>query len=199
MQCELCSKYGISFNTISILLFVDGASFDKSMSGTVWAIMAMICNLPPILRTAFYNILKLIYINGKKFSFNSIFENYLNDFKNLLKNGVQIKKLNLTIKVHVHGLISDSPARSKICNTKQFNGEFGCLFCLHPGQSLKRARVYPYSKNLYRFRDNRMYNLALENLNSNGESYCGIKGIVFPFLLLILNKNNNFFVRSNFS
>jgi hypothetical protein len=171
----------ISFNTISFLLFVDGASFNKSLSGTVWAIMAMVCNLPPILRTTFYNIIKLIYINGTKFNFNSIFENYLNDFKNLLKNGIIIESLNLTIKIFIHGLISDSPARSKVCNTKQFNGEYGCLFCLHPGQNLKRTRVYPYSKNIYRLRDNGTYNLALENLNSKGESYCGIKGTIVLF------------------
>lgn len=166
----------ITLNSISILLFFDGASFDKSLSGTVWAILGMVCNLPPILRSAFYNIVKFMYINGKKFNLNSIFEKYLLDFKNLLKNGIKIDSQNITINIFIHGLISDTPARSKICNTKQFNGEYGCLFCLHPGQSANRKRIYPYTRNV-RLRDNKTYNLALENINSNEKFYCGIKGI----------------------
>jgi hypothetical protein len=137
--------------------------------------MGMVCDLPPIIRSAFCNIMKFMYINGKKFNFNSIYENYFHDFKNLIKFGMKIESKNITINIFIHGLISDSPARSKICNTKQFNGEFGCLFCLHPGQSLNRKRIYPYCQS-FRLRDNKNYNLALENLNSNDKCYCGIKG-----------------------
>jgi len=169
-------KLELSFNSISLLLFVDGASFNKSLSGDVWAVMAIVCNLPPVIRSAFYNILKLVYINGKRFDFNGIFDEKVNDFKKLFKNGIKIESLNLNIKVFVHGLISDCPARSKICNSKQFNGEYGCLFCLHPGQLIQRKRVYPFFSNLYRLRDSKNYNLALENLNKKNKSYCGIKG-----------------------
>lgn len=36
---------------------------------------------------------------------------------------------------------SDSVARPLLCNTKQFNGFYGCDFCLHRG-----GKSYPYEQ-----------------------------------------------------
>ena len=39
----------------------------------------------------------------------------------------------------------DLPAKAAALNVKQFNGEFGCLNCLHPGEYSKihRKTIYP--------------------------------------------------------
>jgi len=41
----------------------------------------------------------------------------------------------------------DLPAKASVLNVKQFNGEFGCITCDHPGESSKAARkwIYPYT------------------------------------------------------
>ena len=52
-------------NSISLILFADGAQFLKSKAGTIWAILAMICNLPPVIRNMFTNIVKLLFIHNR--------------------------------------------------------------------------------------------------------------------------------------
>ena len=41
----------------------------------------------------------------------------------------------------------DLPAKASVLNVKQFNGEFGCIACDHPGEGSKKARkwIYPYT------------------------------------------------------
>ncbi|CAF0975744.1 unnamed protein product, partial [Brachionus calyciflorus] len=34
----------------------------------------------------------------------------------------------------VQSIILDLPAKAAVLQTKQFNGEFGCLNCYHPGE-----------------------------------------------------------------
>lgn len=44
-------------------------------------------------------------------------------------------------------LIADLPAKAAMLNIKQFNGEYGCAVCLHPGESSGRGvRIYPYNR-----------------------------------------------------
>ena len=40
----------------SNIFVVDGAAFTKSVNGTVWAFFAFIANLPPLIKSAFYNV-----------------------------------------------------------------------------------------------------------------------------------------------
>ena len=39
--------------------------------------------------------------------------------------------------------VFDLPARAAATNTKQYNGEYGCLYCLDKGVYQNRARIYP--------------------------------------------------------
>lgn len=39
--------------------------------------------------------------------------------------------------------VFDLPAKASATNTKQFNGEYGCFYCLDKGQLHNRARIYP--------------------------------------------------------
>ena len=92
----------------------------------------MISNLPPIIRCSFVNMLKILFINGRLFDFNGIFDNHMSAFKEMLANGVDIILANGTIKVmvYVHAVIADAPGRAKICYSKQHNGIYGCFHCL---------------------------------------------------------------------
>ena len=54
---------------------------------------------------------------------------------------------SLEIKAFFVGVVADLPARAMLLNVSQFNGYFGCNFCLHPGVNHKTGRghvmVYP--------------------------------------------------------
>ena len=41
----------------------------------------------------------------------------------------------------------DAPARAMVLNFKQFNGKYGCSYCLHPGEVIDdtNTRTYPFN------------------------------------------------------
>ncbi len=55
---------------------------------------------------------------------------------------------NEIINVKLVGVIADAPAMAKNVNMNQYNGYFGCVHCLHPGERLENfsKTVFPYSK-----------------------------------------------------
>ena len=63
----------------------------------------------------------------------------------------------------------DLPAKSMICNIKQFNGEFGCPSCFHPGKKIGRVRKFPLDQ-LYPLKthnDSVQYSTIADSLNEN--------------------------------
>jgi hypothetical protein len=174
-------------NSICLVLFVDGATFTiSSVAGSIWTVLAIVSSLPSELRIKFENILKILFINGnKQFSFNAIFRNHLTNFKfqslhsnstNTANFKLKIESLCLELDVYIHALISDSPARAKVCNTIQFNGKYGCLFCLEKGQSIGKKHIYPYLPNkTRRLRTKALYDYQVVK-SATENIYKGIKG-----------------------
>jgi hypothetical protein len=122
----------LAINNISLCLFIDGAQFNKSNNGTIWAILGIVANLPPLIRSAFNNLIKILFIHGTLFDFNGIFAKHLTKLKSLLTNGLTIMVSNCETKIaiNIHALIADNPGRAKICYCRQHNGRFGCFHCL---------------------------------------------------------------------
>jgi hypothetical protein len=56
----------IEENTISLVLFADGAKFGRSNNSSYWAMFASIIDLPPIMRDSFANIIILLTITATK-------------------------------------------------------------------------------------------------------------------------------------
>jgi hypothetical protein len=129
---RLYKSTALTLNSISLVLFIDGAPFNKSENGSVWAIVGLIANMPPLMRSAFKNMITIAFINGKIFDFNGIYDNHLNKFKQILNTGLEIeinhKKIRVTVSVLA--IIADNPGRSKTCYCQQHNGFFGCFHCL---------------------------------------------------------------------
>ena len=61
--------------------------------------------------------------------------------KDLLKNGIRIKDTHLAI--NIHSVLADALGRAKICNSKQFNGYYGCLHCQNKGRHIDKTHCYP--------------------------------------------------------
>lgn len=59
---------------------------------------------------------------------------------------------DITVEAHVMSVVADLPARAILLNISQFNGYFGCNFCLHQGISHRTGRghvmVYPHSSGI---------------------------------------------------
>jgi hypothetical protein len=163
-------------NTLNLMLFIDGASFSKSSSSSTWAIFCTVCELPPLLRSSFQNIMRLMFWNGRAPNFQAVFDHFLIDFKEVLNNGITIKELNLHLNINVHCFIADSQARPKVINSIQYNGVNGCLHCLNPGVSLRQGkRIYSYDPNV-EIRDHFIYNQQVQIANESNQVSEGIKG-----------------------
>ncbi len=55
---------------------------------------------------------------------------------------IKIDDKTLLFNLNVYGLLCDSPAKNMILNTIQFNGYYGCPYCLNPGCQLGRRHIY---------------------------------------------------------
>jgi hypothetical protein len=171
-QLDACNtkayKNEINKNSVSLILFFDAAHYSYSQNGKVWTVLAMILNLPPIIRGSFFNIIPLFFWQGYLYeNFNGIFENNLPELVDILDNFIELN-LNgafVQIKIFIHLLIGDSPARCKITNSTQFNGEQGCFHCLQVGKKIGKAKTYPYRKKA-KIRSESRYLKACENILS---------------------------------
>ena len=54
--CNSTSYIGkeLTCNIVSLILFIDGARFSKSIEGSIWGIFGYVVNLPPRLRARFF-------------------------------------------------------------------------------------------------------------------------------------------------
>jgi hypothetical protein len=136
----------------------------------------MILDLPPLLRNSFHNIITNFLINSKKVDVNKFMEKNMQSFVNVLENGITVEN-NQIIKVKLVGLIADAPAMAKIVNMNQYNGYFGCVHCLHPGERLENfsKTVFPYSKTI-KPRLNSDYVQQVKHAQINNETNMGVKG-----------------------
>lgn len=151
---NLYKSKDIVLNSISLILFIDGAQFNKSENGSIWAILGIITNLPPKVRSSFANMLKILFINGRIFDFNGIFDKHMSAFNDMVTNGVKVTigESTMHVAIYIHGIIGDAPCRAKTCYCKQHNGIYGCFHCLckchtHDGKKYIILKFSTISKN----------------------------------------------------
>lgn len=137
----------------SITLSCDGVPLFKSSSQSIWSLLCTLNELPPDLRSD-HIMLTALWFGAKKPPMNIYLDPFVNECTDLHERGfdwVTSDGVHGTSKVYALILVSDSVARPLLQNFKQFNGEFGCSFCLQKGTLVERgrgkARVYPFEEN----------------------------------------------------
>jgi len=115
---------------ISLQLNVDGAQCFKSSKYGFWPYMGVINEAAYGSRRSNMLLLALWYGN-KKPPKEAFLDSSLKEMQRLAAFGIQFDGIKYTIKPIV--LTTDTMARSIFLNCIQFNGKFGCDFCLHKG------------------------------------------------------------------
>ena len=119
--------------------------------------------------------------------FNVYLSEYNKEISEILNTGIYFEGKLFKIKIHL--FIADAPARAKACNSKQFNGEFGYLKCLHP-TIYRKTSLYPSLKEVQKherkrnmpitsqicLRSNEIYLEQAESAEESGMVVKGIKG-----------------------
>jgi hypothetical protein len=127
---KLCDLGKIDDLTITVTWNTDGAqAFNMSKNG-FWPFMATINEAKYKLRRAYVVLLALWYGN-KKPPIKAFLDWIIEEWTRLERDGIMINGTRYKVRVLI--ITTDTVARPVIRNTSQYNGEYGCDFCLHPG------------------------------------------------------------------
>lgn len=142
-------KHNYKENTLSLVVFYDGANFTNSNKSSFWAMFSIIADLPPIVRFRYSNIISHFIISSSQVDINKYSYKHSSELEKLICNGLEISGFG-KVNIRIIGMICDTVARSKVLYTIQFNGKYGCIQCLHPGKTLPNSRkvVYPFSSTI---------------------------------------------------
>ena len=107
----------------------------------------MVLNLPPILRQKAENIILCgLWYGPNKPNARLLLDPVLKNLNNLYETGFMMHSSNgqtQFCKVKLVSAVFDLIARALVLTMKQFNGEYGCNVCLHPGKRLGNgSRVF---------------------------------------------------------
>lgn len=175
---------------IDIQTNFDGVKLYKSSKMSLCPSQVMINNLSYKLRKQ--NILLTgLWASRTKPIMDLYLKPIIDELKDLHENGFQCTPPGfeepITIKVHTILAPVDSVERCVLQNIHQFNGEFGCSYCLHPGENIKlseKSYLRVYKGDVYEKRTKTQHiNDAIAAAESNGEVFNGVTGIS-PFLFL---------------
>lgn len=134
----------IDDTTITLQINTDGAQTFKSSKYGIWPLIGIINEASYSVRRSSIIFLSLWYGN-KKQPRKAFLDRGIQEWNSLQLNGVIVNDIVHRVRVLI--ITTDSVARPLVRNSTQFNGEFGCDFCLHPGERVLKGkgsvRVYP--------------------------------------------------------
>uniref|UniRef100_A0ABD2W9L0 THAP-type domain-containing protein n=1 Tax=Trichogramma kaykai TaxID=54128 RepID=A0ABD2W9L0_9HYME len=148
------------YNYVTTVFNTDGASKFKCSKQSVWPLYLMINELPKDVRTNQLVVCGLMFTPRKPDM--TIFLDKLVTLINDLRISCKIKNEIRLLRLYVLTCCVDAVARAPIQGIKQFNGHYGCNWCLHPGET-HGVKRYPILKEVPKpRRHEEMVDLMLE-------------------------------------
>ena len=166
----------ITHNSIAIILFVDEAELtETSKDNNVYAILGLIMNLPLRVRSSYFNVLNFMFWGGFIVNFNNLFQFFEPLLEAFFNQEIVINQ-NLTVRVHLFGVIGDGPGRSKALNILQHNGFYSCFLCLQRGHREQgtNATKFKYDPTA-KTRTHEIYLKQVETAINTKTTYQGIR------------------------
>lgn len=169
-------------NLVTLTVNTDGVKVFKSKSkSSLWPIQMIINEIPAFRRFKKENIILSGIWFGSTPDFDVYFKPLSDELEDLDENKIQVKIANTMYKIVLRVLLvtADTVARCKILMFKQFNGTFGCTYCLHPGAKIgdSNSYKYPVGESDYCRRTHSNSISLMKLALKTGECICGVKGI----------------------
>lgn len=169
----LTNFFTISFNTDGI------ATFKSNIKKSLWPIIITINELPPKIRYLKKNMIVAgLWLDNEQPSMDIFMNPFCDELKLLYTEGILLGKH--TFKIICTAGCVDSCARCKLLNFKQFNGKFGCSYCLHPGELVKvrGTKQIRYTSDINGCLRNSTDTLKqMKEANTLNKTVFGVKGI----------------------
>lgn len=141
-------------DNISFLMNTDGVPVFKSSKVSIWPLYYIINELEYGKRMSRENMLFAgLWFGEKKPAMWTFLRPHMNALKEL-ESGVEFEspaRGRFFCKAVLLASTCDLPARYLVCNSMQYNGEYGCWKCLQPGKTVKtgqrgHARGFPFNE-----------------------------------------------------
>ena len=133
-------------NHLALSLSTDGVPLFKSSKLSLWPVYLVILNLPPNIRMNSKNVILCgIWVGPTKPAMDLLLNPVTKCLQKLSTIGLDIftPAGTFTVRAKLVIAVFDLPAKAAVLCAKQFNGEYGCSVCLHPGKRLpNNSRVY---------------------------------------------------------
>ncbi|KAL7295017.1 hypothetical protein TKK_0011620 [Trichogramma kaykai] len=160
---------------ITMVINTDGAPKYKSSKKSIWPLYIMVNELPK--QDRLNNIICCgLWFNKNKPIMSVFLQKFVDMLNVITTTGIpcKIKNKNITIRPFVVSCCVDAPARAAVQGIKQFNGNYGCNWCLHPGWK-DGAMLYPLRSILPQLRTHQETVSIMLNVLEESEAPLGIK------------------------
>lgn len=172
-----------------VALSCDGAPLIKSRKFSMWAVMGFLVELPPEIQYMLSSlILTGLWYGKTKPNVPVFLKSFVNELSGL-NHGCEFVNDNdelVPSVVRIQSLVPDLPTKSMLLEIKQFNGQFGCSTCKHPGTYVGELRTRIYTSTPFPLRTAAESHRLADIAEQTGTTVFGIKGKnVFGQLLSI--------------
>ncbi|XP_047220535.1 uncharacterized protein LOC124867893 isoform X2 [Girardinichthys multiradiatus] len=168
---KLCDSGVLGKYDLTLIWNCDGAPVFKSSKCSIWPIQCQVIELEPEIRKR-HILMSALWFGPAKPSMITLLTPFVKEASLLETEGIawQDRKGHSHVsKVFVLICSSDSVACPLLRNTKQFNGFYGCDFCLHRG-----GRSYSYEQPVPLLRNERDH-FSHAMSGTNNEPVYGVK------------------------
>ncbi|XP_064468151.1 uncharacterized protein LOC135378916 [Ornithodoros turicata] len=134
-----CSKYDLTLSVNA-----DGSPMFKSANYSIWPVQLTINEMAPHLRWQFI-VVPLLWYGAHHPNMTLLLEAFATQMQNLARDGIPwiAAGQHVKSKVYCISCVADAPARAAMANMVQYNGYYGCTWCLHPGVCVEGCVKYP--------------------------------------------------------
>lgn len=145
-------EHNISDTDLTLLWNCDGVPVFESSGYSIWPLQCVVNELPPEIRKK-HVLCMALWFGSSSPNMITMFTPVIEEAKMLSTQGFTwqnpITDTPATSRAFLLTSACDATARPRLKNSLQFNGKFGCDWCLHPGESVEKGaglvRVYPFS------------------------------------------------------
>nr|XP_037268866.1 uncharacterized protein LOC119160751 isoform X1 [Rhipicephalus microplus] len=170
-------ELGLGAMDITLTINSDGSPVFNSSKFSIWPVQTTINELPPGLRLKNVTVATLWYGQCHP-DMTLVLEAFTKQMDSLTRSGIEWTCDGETFqsKVYCFAAVADAPARALMQNTVQYNGYFGCGWCLHPGKCIEGTVKYPISAEAPpdRTKEGMMQDMA--EVHRTGVNVRGVKG-----------------------
>ena len=165
---------------LALSLFTDGVPLYKSSQVSMWPVYIVILNLPASIRVNAENVILCgLWVGPKKPQMSVLLDPVVESLSILSTSGITLESGSdrCIFRAKLVFGVFDRPAKAAVLNCKQFNGEYGCSVCIHPGKRLpNNSRIY-LPDTVYPERTHTDIEAAAIKAQNSNTSVQGVNGI----------------------